>query len=806
MSDTQQKEIHGLTSTHARELLGIHGYNAVVHTDTVSPFQQFLNGFKNPLIAILLIAASISFFSGSYIGAILIVSIIIASSVINFFVSQKSEHAIEALLKRVAPTTIVIRDSQRISIPVREVVPGDIVYVESGNVIPADGIVISGNDFFVNEAGLTGESFPNEKYQNDSVYLGTGVVTGNALLEIKVTGKKTKFSSITKMLQAPTGENEFEKGISSFSRLIAKIVLSMSVIVFFAGFIIHGDAVNSFLFAAALAVGLTPELLPMIVALNVSRASIRMSQRGVLVKRLSAVESFGSMDILCTDKTGTLTEDHVSVIECVDVRGNHSDHVVLLGFLSSSYHTGQRGILDDAIKSYRVIDISSYRKVEELPFDFTRRRDSIVVGRGDTFRVITKGAPESIFPVCRLTDEEKSIAEKTFLKLSGDGYRVLAVATKSVAVQEQYDHTIENNLILVGYVAFIDPPKQGVRETLARLAGLGITVKVITGDHILVAKKICREVGISDVYALDGVEIADMSDDELMHEAERVSIFARVDPSQKNRIITLLQKKGHVVGYMGDGINDAPSLRTADVGISVENGVDVAKESADIVLVKKGLEDLVEGVREGRHTFANTIKYITMAVSSSFGNVFSMTGASFILPFLPMLPQQVLLTNLLYESAQFSLPFDSVDAEVLSRPKPWNLKFIKKFMLVFGALSSIFDFATFFVLYAVFDLSGSFFQTGWFIQSFATQILVIFSIRSAHSIFRAVKPKLAVVCSMFGALILAWGIALTSIGKIFGFSPLPIPVIITVIIIAILYLISVEIAKYFFYRKSALRI
>lgn len=806
MNDVTQKEIQGLTSAQATELLGVHGYNSVVHTDTPSPFRQFLNGFKNPLIAILLIAATISFFSGSVLGAVLIVAIILASSVINFFVSQKSEHAVEALLKRVAPTTQVIRDYRQISVPVREIVPGDIVHVESGNVIPADGVVISAKDFFVNEAGLTGESFPNEKYENDAVYLGTGVVTGNALLEIKVTGKKTKFSSITKMLQAPTGENEFEKGISSFSRLIAKIVLIMSVIVFFAGFMIHGDAINSFLFAAALAVGLTPELLPMIVALNVSRASIRMSHRGVLVKRLSAVESFGSMDILCTDKTGTLTEDHVSVIECADVRGNHSDHIVLLGFLSSSYHTGQRGILDDAIKSYRTIDISSYRKVDELPFDFTRRRDSIVVGRGTDFRIITKGAPESVFPVCRMTEEEKSVAEKTFLKFSEDGYRVLAVATKLVEGQERYEHAIENDLILVGYIAFIDPPKAGVRKTLADLAGLGISVKVITGDHMLVAKKICREVGIPDTYTLSGEDIARMSDDELMHEAERVSIFARVDPTEKNRIITLLRKKGHVVGYLGDGINDAPSLRSADVGISVENGVDVAKESADIVLVKKGLEDLVEGVKEGRHTFANTIKYITMAVSSSFGNVFSMTGASFILPFLPMLPQQVLLTNLLYESAQFSLPFDSVDREVLSRPKPWNLKFIKKFMLVFGGLSSVFDFATFYVLYAVFDLAGSSFQTGWFIQSFATQILVIFSIRSAHSIFRAIKPKLVVVCSVFGALALAWGIALSSVGKVFGFTPLPTMVIFTIIGIAILYLISVEIAKYFFYRKSALRI
>jgi Mg2+-importing ATPase len=792
----------GLSYTEAKEKLSRDGYNRVVEQEQQSALRTFLAEFKSPLVLLLLGAASISFISGSYTSATLIIVIIIISSVIDFWISHKSERAAQALAEKIAQHATVVREGRELEIPVEYIVPGDIVVLEAGSLVPADGIVVDGTDVFINESSLTGESLPAEKVIGATVYLGSGVVTGHAYIEVTATGKKTKFYEIVALLASRERPSSFEAGIKTFSFLVAKIALIMAFVVFGVNAVLNHGVLESLIFALAIAVGVTPELLPMIIAFNLSRASIRMAENGVIVKRLSAIENFGSIDILCTDKTGTLTEDKIAVVKYLDIHGNESLDVLKFAYLTSAFHSGVRNPLNEAIVTYRDFDLSPYKKVEEVPFDFERRRDSIVVSYDNGHTLIAKGAPEHVFPVTTLSALEQEKAKTLFTNLSAEGYRVLAVASKRcVECKSAYGREDERDLVFAGFIAFIDPPKEGVKPILDELKARGIAIKIITGDHPLVAERVAKDVGLVLTGTLTAEEVDLLTDEALQERALRTSIFARVTPVQKNRIISALQAKGHVVGYMGDGINDAPALRSADVGISVSNAVDVAREAADIILTTKSLKQLVDGVTEGRRTFANTTKYITMAVSSNFGNMFSMVGASIFLPFLPMLPAQVLLNNLLYESSQFSLGFDRVEESILNKPNPWNIGFIKKFMVVFGSVSSIFDFLTFFLLYKVFELSGAGFQTGWFIESFATQVLVIFIIRSHKSIFAAIRPRAIVMVTALAALLGAWTIALSGIGSIFGFTPLPLPLILVISGIVVIYLFVVEIVKYFFYRN-----
>ena len=793
--------ITGLTEQEAQKRLELNGKNLLIASKPYSPTATFLKEFKSPLVLLLLGASFISLITGSYISSILIILTVLASSVINFFVSHKSQKATEALLQKVALQAVVVRDGTEQKILARDIVVGDIVIVEAGNVVPADGVVREGHDLFVNESSLTGESMPVEKEINDSVYLGSSVVTGHVYIEITAIGKNTKFSSIVAMLEERERTGEFERGIKNFSLLIMKVVLVMVVVVFAANAFLKHEILESLLFALAIAVGVTPEMLPMIIAFNVSKSSIKMAKNGVIVKKLSAIENFGSMNVLCTDKTGTLTEDKITVVKYLNLKGEDSIDVLKYAYISSIFHTGTKSPLDNAITTFKDFDISLYKKVDETPFDFERKRDSLIFEFENKNIIVAKGAPEQIFPVSSLSESEIKQAEKLFNDLSVDGYRVLAIATKTLPIEQKYTIADEKDLKFEGLIAFIDPPKKGVKEVLDELESLGVNIKIITGDHILVAEKIAKEVGLPISGMLHGEEIEKLSDLDLQKVVMKTNIFARVTPAQKNRIIKALQAGGQVVGYMGDGINDAPALRNADVGISVDNAVDVAKESADIILLNKSFRQLIDGVIEGRRTFANTNKYISMVISSNFGNMFSMTGASFLLPFLPMLPMQVLLNNLLYEGSQFALTSDRVEKSLLSRPNPWNIKFIKKFMYVFGGVSSIFDFLTFFVLYKIFALSGALFQTGWFIESFATQTLVVFLIRSRKSIFKAIAPHPIVVWATIGAVVLAWAVALTFVGKIFGFVPLSFPVVLAIVGIVVVYLIMVEIVKGIFYKK-----
>lgn len=797
-------KIRGLTQEEAKRRLAEVGPNSVIQEEHQSAFESFLDEFKSPLVIMLLVASVISFVSDDIVSAILIVAIIFISSIINFVVSRKSERAVAALAAKIALTSRVIREGQEQEVAIAELVPGDVVVLDAGKVVPADGVIIAGSDLYANEASLTGESIPIEKGINAEVYMGSGVVTGRAYMSVTATGAKTKFYSIVSLLAQEARPGEFERGIKDFSMLITKVVIAMVLVVFLINAVFKHDILQSLIFALAIAVGVTPEMLPMIIATNIAKASIKMSKKGVIVKKLSSVENFGSMDILCTDKTGTLTEDHITLVKYIGIDGKDSPDVLEHAYVTSVLHTGTKTPLDTAVTEYKDFDISEYKKIDEIPFDFERRRDSMIVQHAGTHTLIAKGAPEPMFKISTMSAADIERSRALFESLSQEGYRVIAVASKLIPFQaEAYTIADETGLDFLGFIAFIDPPKPDVKEVLTELKQRGIAIKIVTGDHPLVAQKIARDVGLPDTVLLSE-EIDHMTDVELAKHGEEVTIFARVTPAQKNRIITVLQGAGHVVGYMGDGINDAPALHTADVGISVDNAVDVAKEAADIILLEKSFRQLIDGVIEGRRTFANTTKYITMAVSSNFGNMFSMTGASILLPFLPMLPVQILLNNLLYESSQMALTFDSVEEEVLRKPNPWNISFIKKFMVVFGALSSVFDFLTFYVLYKVFMLSGAAFQTGWFIESFATQVLVIFIIRSHKSIFKAVTPHGAVIFSSITVVAIAWTIALTPLGTIIGFTSLAAHTVSYISLIVALYLISVEFVKNLFYRAVAL--
>ena len=788
--------MQGLSSIEAKQKQKQFGKNEFVEREHQSAVQSFFVEFKSPLNLVLLAAAAISFFTGATTEAILIFCIIVASSSLDFIISYKSQKAAELLARRVLAQTRVYRDGVSVVIPITEIVVCDIVVLAAGDVIPADGKLVSSSSLYVNESSLTGESVPVQKNNADEVFMGSGVVSGSAEVEIVAIGQDTKFGDTVHLLSNKEQKNSFEKGIQQFSMLITKIAVLLCVVLFVVNAVLKHSVADSVLFSLALAVGIVPELLPMIVAVNLSRASIRMSKKGVIVKKLSAIENFGSMDVLCTDKTGTLTEDNIAVVEYVDMHNNSSDEVLRLAYINSVLHTATKTPLDDAIIEKESFDIQKYSLITQIPFDFDRKRDSLVVQSENTIECITKGAPEAVFSVCTMSDGDKDTAQKLFIDLSTQGYRVLAIATKIyTSPQSEYSIDDEINLTFVGFVAFIDPAKKDVSHVLDEMKRRSVDVKIISGDNHLVVEKIARDVGLASLGTLLGTDIEDMSDADLAIAIEKTTLFCRVNPEQKNRIIIALQKNGHVVGYMGDGINDAPALRTADIGISVENAVDVAKESADIVLVQKSLSQLIGGVVEGRSTFVNTMKYIKMAMSSNFGNMLSMTTASIVLPFLPMLPTQILLNNLLYEVTQVPITLDRVDTEVLFTPTQWDIKKLKHFMIVFGLASSIFDFITFFVLYKVFHLYGGGFQTGWFLESFLTQTIVIFFIRSEKSIFKASRPHKALVYTSFSIILLAWTIALSHIGSLFGFMPLPKVVLLTIVAISLGYFVLVECIK-----------
>ncbi|MGD1060932.1 MAG: magnesium-translocating P-type ATPase [Methanomassiliicoccales archaeon] len=822
---TLDTSFNGLSGEEAEKRFEIVKSNAIQITKRRHVVIKFLSYFRNPLVIILLIAGLISGFLGDAVEAAIIFVIVLVSVSLSFYQENKAEGAAEALRLRVSTTASVLRDGKKVEVRLEQVVPGDIVILSPGDIVPADSRILSAKDFFVDQSALTGESFPVEKdikpigkedkqptSWNNCVFLGTSVISGSATAAVMNTGMSTEYGAIAKKLVSRDVETDYNRGLRRFGYLITEVTIFLVIFVFMVNALNHKDVLQSLLFAVALAVGLTPELLPMIVTVNLSKGAQKMSSKSVIVKRLSSIQELGSMDVLCTDKTGTLTENHIDLTVHIDPEGNDDREVLEKAYLNSLFETGLKSPLDDAILNHEKMDMSAWRKIDEIPFDFQRRMASIVAEKDDRPMMILKGAVEEVLKQCTSTrnkggvspleGERRDAVLAKYQELSAQGYRVLAVAEKDV---EQgvvaFTTADEAQLTLVGFVAFLDPPKESALEALHLMDEAGIKVKIVTGNNELVTKKVCEQLG----YKIDRLVLSSEMDklDNLAFArvVEEANVFARVTPAQKDRIITTLKGNGHVVGFLGDGINDAPSLKVSDVGISVDTAVDVAKEAADIILLQKDLKVLHDGVLEGRKTFGNTMKYTMMGTSSNFGNMFSVAGASLFLPFLPMLPIQILLNNLLYDFSELTIPTDNVDPEYIQEPKKWDTQFIRRFMLIFGPISSIFDFVTFFILLFVFNADASVFQTAWFVESLSTQALIIFVIRTRRIPFFRSRPSGPLVASTLVVVLIAFVLPYTILGPLFQFVQLPLTFYLAVLGIIAAYLLLVEVVKVAFYYQ-----
>ncbi|MDD5111081.1 MAG: magnesium-translocating P-type ATPase [Candidatus Altiarchaeota archaeon] len=818
---------NGLSEREAKRRIAAYGPNVISERKRLNVIFEFLSHFKSPLVIILLIAAGVSAFLGEFADAIIIAVMVLLGVILDFFLEYNAGKASEKLKQIVRTKVTVSRDGARKEVFHSDICEGDVLFLSAGSMVPADARIISAKDFFVNQSSLTGESFPSEKTaaklheaehsvseMHNIVFLGTNVISGSATAIVLKTGSHTEFGKIASKLSSPSEETDFDRGINDFGHLVMKATFFLVLLIFLFNAMMKRDLIDSFLFALAVAVGLTPELLPMIMSVTMAKGSLGMAKEGVIVKRLASIPNFGSMDVLCTDKTGTLTQDKIQLVKYTDAVGRHSESVLLHVYLNSSYQTGIKNPLDTAVLEFKAMDISAYEKVDEIPFDFVRKKMSVVAGRSGKRILITKGAPEEVFKSCEtyehdgkpmpLTHEAKEKVREQYHSLSMDGYRVLAVAVREVPEAKSYSKHDEKDMKLLGFVSFLDPPKSDVKEVLQELHHAGVEIKIITGDNELVTKKICDDISLPIKGILLGAEIDHLTDDALRVRAEKTTIFARFSPDEKNRVINALRANGHVVGYMGDGINDAPSLKAADIGISVSSAVDVARESADIILTRKSLRVLRHGILEGRKTFGNTLKYIMMGLSSNFGNMFSVLGAVVYLPFLPMLPVQILLNNFIYDFSQITIPTDNVDKEFIQKPKRWDMKFIRKFMIVFGPVSSVFDIISFIVLYGIFGLSQAAFQTGWFMESLATQTLVIHVIRTKKIPFIQSNASRSLLASSILCVALGWLLPYTPLAKYFGFAPLSLPILAALAGIVLVYLVCVEITKRIFYARNDL--
>jgi Mg2+-importing ATPase len=808
--------VNGLTSQEAEARLKQFGPNDPAPPQRYSAVLDFLRLFLNPLVLILLIAAVVSAFLGEAADAAIIAIIVLLSTALDFTQNYKSQRAIEQLRQQVAPTATVLRDGKWRELRRGDVVPGDVVRLSAGDLVPADARLLESRDLFILQASLTGESLPVEKQASgeevstkpdagNMVFMGTSVVSGTASALVVATGAKTAFGDIATRLAGRPEMTAFDRGLKDFSLLLTRTVLFLVIFLVVVSWAKHRDPFQSLLFAVSLAVGLTPEFLPMIVSVTLSKGARAMARKKVIVKRLSAIQNFGSIDILCSDKTGTLTSGNMSLDRSLDPVGNASHRVFALAYLNSQFETGIRSPLDMAIlQSAEPEEAKGYEKRDEIPYDFERRRLSIVVERQSRRLLITKGAPEGIFARSVSYESDGCTApldaatlercRKTYDELSRQGFRALAVAYTEVEARPNYSADDERSLILAGFLAFSDPPLPDAAAALAALRRDGVEVKIITGDGDLVAAHVCSQVGLEPGKIVLGDELERMSDVALMHVAEVTTVFARVSPAQKNRIILALKHRSHVVGFMGDGINDAPSLHAADVGISVSTAVDVAREAADIILLEPGLDVLASGIVEGRKAFGNVMKYLLMGTSSNFGNMFSMAGASLILPFLPMLPTQILLNNFMYDLSQLTIPTDNVDDEYLRKPQHWDISLIRNFMVFIGPISSIFDFLTFYVLLHFFHAGQVLFHTGWFVESLATQTLVLFVIRTSQNPLRS-RPSRPLMATVL--IIVAAGTLLpfSPLAGPLGFAPLPGSYFVYLAVATFVYLVLVELGK-----------
>lgn len=836
-----QSSLSGLTQESAKSRIETYGKNEVAREKVPSVLIQLLMAFNNPFIFVLLALAIVSFVTDFWLplqngeetdltSIIIILTMVSLSGLLRFWQEFRSNKAAEALKSMIRTTATVLRRAhkdmspERIEIPLSEIVPGDIVYLSAGDMIPADIRLIESRDLFVSQAVLTGESIPVEKYDtlgavtqktsdnietsninkdnlldvNNICYMGTNVVSGTATAIVVATGGDTHFGSLAKSIVGSRAETSFDRGVNSVSWLLIRFMLIMVPIVFFINGFSKNDWGDAALFALAVAVGLTPEMLPMIVSANLAKGAVGMAKRKVVVKRLNAIQNFGAMDILCTDKTGTLTQDKIILEHHLDIKGQVDSSVLELAWLNSYYQSGMKNLMDKAIirfaeekTSMKKVGVSLYKKIDELPFDFVRRRLSVVVQNGDdNHLMICKGAVEEMLSIASyvyendeylpLNDERKQALIALAHEYNKEGFRVLAVGVKNIPASEtkpQYTVQDETALAIRGFLTFLDPPKESAFEAISALNEHGVGVKVLTGDNEIITIKVCREVGLEPGTPLLGTEIEKMDDDELKKQIEQHTIFAKLTPLQKSRIIRLLQDNGHTVGFLGDGINDAPALRDADVGISVDTATDIAKESADIILLEKSLMVLEEGVICGRETFGNIMKYLNMTASSNFGNIFSVLVASAFLPFLPMLAIHLLIQNLLYDISQLSLPWDKMDNEFLQKPRKWNALNIRRFMIWIGPTSSIFDITTYALMWFVFSANSveaqSLFHSGWFIEGLLSQTLVVHMLRTQKIPF--VQSTAAFPVIVMTLLVMAIGIYIpfSPLSGLIGLQPLP---------------------------------
>jgi Mg2+-importing ATPase len=817
----------GLSSEEAALRLQRHGPNVIGARRRYGLAYKVAGRFRNPLVLILIAAALISAATGEISNCIIISTIVLMSVALDSLQEFRAESAADRLKSAVALTERVLRDGREVIVKAEELVPGDRVLLKAGDLVPADGRLIEAKDFFVNEALLTGESFPVEKRSSaegiddpevssalNAGFMGSSVVSGTALLLVAATGQATQLGAISGALRHTPPPAALEQGTHEFGLLIVRLTVLLVLFVLLVNLLLHRPLLESFLFALALAVGLTPELLPMIVSVTLARGALRMAKERVIVKRLAAIHDLGSMDLLCTDKTGTLTEARIRLIRQVAISGRESPRVLDLAWLNSHFETGLHSPLDSAILEHGGADGAGWTKIDEVPFDFERRRVSVLLEKEGRRILVVKGAPEDVLRLSshfeepgeaepRPLDEAAQAAAKTqYESLSAGGFRALGIAWR--AVEPGHGHAVvgdERELVFAGFAGFLDPPKQSAGAAIAELGRSGVAVKILTGDNELVTRHLCEQLAIPVEGVLTGAEVAALSEEALGARVEAVNLFCRVTPAQKNRIIIALKRRGHVVGFMGDGINDAPSLRTADVGISVDTAVDVAKDAADIILLEPDLSVLGRGVREGRRTFGNVMKYVMMGTSSNFGNMFSMAGASLILPFLPMLPVQILLNNMLYDLSEIPIPMDEVDPEAMAEPRHWDIRFIRNFMLVLGPVSSVFDFLTFGLLLLVFHAGQALFQTGWFIESLATQILVIFVIRTRRNPLKS-RPSPYLAAASLSVLAVAILLPFTALGRWFGFVPPPLGLLGALAAMLVCYLALAEAVKRWFYRRQ----
>jgi Mg2+-importing ATPase len=812
----------GLEEQEAAKRIGEYGSNTVKNNSQYAFFFLFLAQFKSPVTIMLIVAALLSASLGDVMDTIIILTIVLISSLLGFWQEKGSANAVKELLKLVQLHCDVLRGGKKKEITVEEVVPGDLVILSAGDLIPGDSLLINSRELFVDEAAFTGETYPVEKLcgelpvdtplskRSNALFMGSHVISGKATALVIKTGVQTEFGKISLGLQFKAPETDFEKGIRKFGYMLMQITLLMVLIIFAVNVFLHKPVLDSFLFSLALAVGLTPQLLPAIISVNLSTGARRMAKLKVIVKRLSAIENFGAMNILCSDKTGTITEGKVNLKDTLDINGVHSDKVMQYAWLNATMQQGFHNPIDEAIASGYKGPPNTFKVQAEIPYDFIRKRLTIQVNNETQNIAITKGALKIILSVCTqvetsdgkigpVEDKRKSILLQ-YDKLSEAGLRTLGVAYKPGEAAHDFIREDEKEMIFLGFVTLFDPPKAHVAEILSNLNKLGVGLKIITGDNALVAKSLALQIGIKKPKILTGAALQKMSNAALIHQAPLTDIFAEVEPNQKERIIVMLKKAGKIVGFMGDGINDATALHTADVGISVNTAVDVAKEAADIVLLSQDLDVLTKGIVEGRRTFTNTMKYIFMATSANFGNMFSMAGASLFLPFLPLLPKQILLTNLLTDFPEMAISTDTVDENNIQSPQHWDMRFIRRFMLTFGLLSSVFDYVTFGILLLFLHVKEKAFQTGWFIESVISAILIVLVVRTRLPFFKSMPGRYLSAATAF-VLLLVLALPATPLASLFGFIKIPVTLYGWMLLVVICYVAAAELAKRWFYRK-----